>query len=240
MNVLIYAIVMCLAVLTAAAPASAEWFADAYAGRTFTLNDDVAVHSPSGLSLYRDTELDQSWIIGGRFGRYLDAVPFLGLGIDISTFWPTIGPQQLHIDGCVPSGGCNGGQGGTTGRIDVGVIAVSLDVLLRLPLMKSQDAPWGRLQPYVTAGVPFSQITVTPRTTAQFRNQDGDTDYTVGYKAGAGVAFQIAPSLMLFAEYRYTHSEVSVDLRDSALLKKTPTHFDLDTHYAIVGLSARW
>jgi hypothetical protein len=45
---------------------------------------------------------------------------------------------------------------------------------------------------------------------------------------------------MLFAEYRYTHSEVSVDLRDSASLKQTPVHFDLDTHSAVVGLSARW
>jgi len=231
-------ILMCLALT--ATPASAEWFADAYAGQSLTLNDDVTVHSPSGLSIYRDTELDRSFIIGGRFGRYLDSVPFLGLGVDLSTFTPTIGPQQLHIDGCVPSGTCNGGPGGTTGRIDVDVIAVSLDMLLRLPLLKSKDAPWGALQPYVTAGVPFYKIDVTPRTTAQFRNQDGDTNYTVGYKAGAGLAFQVAPNLMVFAEYRFTHAETSVDLRDSALLKTTPVHFNLDTHTAVLGLSARW
>jgi hypothetical protein len=239
MSVLVFAIVMCLTLATAA-PASAEWFADAYAGRTFTLNDDMTVHSPSGLSIYRDTEFDQSWIIGGRFGRFLDRVPFLGLGIDVFTFWPTIGPQQLQIDGCVPSGGCSGGQGGTTGRIDVDVIAVSLDLTLRWPLFKSEAAPWGALQPYIAAGVPFYQIAVTPRTTAQFRNHDGDTDYSVGYKAAAGIAFQVAQSLMLFAEYRYAHAEASVDLRDSALLKKTPVHLNLDTHFALVGLSARW
>ena len=239
MNVLIYVIVMCL-VLATAGPASAEWYADAYAGRTFTLNDDVTVHSPSGLSIYRDTEFDQSWIIGGRFGRYLDAVPFLGLGVDAFTFWPTIGPQQLHIDGCVPSGTCSGGQGGTTGRIDVGVIGVSLDVMLRLPLLKSETAKWGALQPYITAGVPFYQITVTPRTTAQFRNHDGDSDYSVGYKAGAGIAYQVAPSLMFFVEYRYLHAEASVDLRDSALVKTTPMHLNLDSHIAVLGLSARW
>lgn len=239
MNVLIYAIVMCLIVATAA-PASAEWYADVYGGRSLTSNDDVTVHSPSGLSIYRDTELDQSWILGGRFGRYLDAVPFLGLGVDLFTFWPTIGPQQLHIDGCVPSGGCNGGQGGTTGRIDVDVIAASVDLMLRLPLLKSETAPWGALQPYITGGVPLFITKVTPRTTAQFRNHQSDTDYSVGYKGGAGIAFQIAPSLMLFAEYRYTHGEASVDLRDSALLKKTPLHLDLDTHTAVLGLSARW
>lgn len=238
MKLRIFVIVMCL-VLTAG-PASAEWFADVYAGQSLTLNNDVTQHSPSGLSIYRDTEFDRSFIFGGRFGRYLDAVPFLGLGVDLSLFDPTIGPQQLHIDGCVPSGTCNGGPGGTTGRIDVEVIAVSLDMLLRLPLLKSEKAPWGALQPYITAGVPFYRVLVTPRTTAQFRNQDSDTDYTVGWKVGAGLAFQVAPNLMVFAEYRYNQAETSVELHDAATVRRTPVHFDLDTHSAVVGLSARW
>jgi hypothetical protein len=239
MNVVIYAIVMCVALLTAA-PASAEWYADVYAGQSLTLKDDMTVHSPPGLSIYRDTEFDRSLIIGGRFGRYLDAAPFLGLGLDLFTFSPTIGPQQLHIDGCVPSGGCSGGQGGTTGRIDVMTIGLSPDLMLRLPFLKSETAPWGALQPYITGGVPFFITTVTPRTTAQFRNQDGDTDFSVGYKAGAGIAFQVAPNLMLFVEYRYMHNETSVDLRDSATLRNAPVHLNLDTHTAVLGLSARW
>ncbi len=217
MNLVIYLIVMGL--LLTAGPASAEWFADVYAGQSLTLKDDVTVHSPAGLSIYRDTEFDRALIYGGRFGRYLDRVPFLGLGVDLFT---------------------SGGQGGTTGRIDVDTIALSLDLLLRLPLLKSETAPWGALQPYISAGVPFYKTTVTPRTTAQFRNQDGDTDFSVGYKVGGGVAFQVAPNLMVFAEYRYTHADVSVDLRDSATLKKTPFSFDLDTHSAVLGISARW
>jgi len=228
----------------AASPASAEWFADAYAGYSLTVDSDVTVHSPSGLSIYRDVEhdrsIDNAYIIGARFGRYFDAVPFLGLGVDLFTFSPTIGPQQVHIDGCVPSGGCSGGQGGTTGRIDVSTVGISLDVMLRLPLLKTDKSPWGTLNPYVVAGVPLFRTTVTPRTTAQFRNQDGDTDVSVGYKFGGGLAYQIAPNLMVFAEYRFIHSEASVELRDSALLKKTPVHLDLDTHAAVLGLSARW
>jgi len=226
-----------------ASPASAEWFADAYAGYSLTTNNDVTVHSPSGLSLYRDVEYDRVFdnalIYGARFGRYFDGAPFLGLGVDLFTFTPTIGPQQLHIDGCVPSGGCSGGQGGT-GRITVDTIGLSLDLMLRLPLLKTDKAPWGALQPYISAGVPVFKTTVTPRTTAQFRNQDGDTDFSVGYKLGGGLAFQVAPNLMVFAEYRFIHSEASVELRDSATLKRTPFRLDLDTHAAILGLSARW
>jgi hypothetical protein len=41
-------------------------------------------------------------------------------------------------------------------------------------------------------------------------------------------------------EYRFLHNEVSVDLRDSASLKQTPVHLNLDTHTAVFGLSARW
>jgi opacity protein-like surface antigen len=235
-------IVLCLAL--AASPASAEWFADAYAGYTLTMDSDMTVHSPSGLSIYRDVEhdraIDTAYIIGARFGRYFDFAPFVGLGVDLFTFSPNIGPQQVHIDGCVPSGGCSGGQGGTTGRIDVSTIGVSLDLFLRLPLLKTDKSPWGTLNPYIVAGVPILKTTVTPRTTAQFRNQDGDTDVSVGYKVGAGLAYQIFPNLMLFAEYRFMHSEASVELRDQALLKKTPVHLEFDTHAGIVGLSARW
>jgi hypothetical protein len=50
----------------------------------------------------------------------------------------------------------------------------------------------------------------------------------------------VAPNLMVFAEYRYIHSAASVDLHDSATLKKTPLRLDLDTHGAVLGLSARW
>jgi len=237
-------LVIALCLVLAASPASAEWFADAYAGYTLTMDSDMTVHSPSGLSIYRDVEhdraIDNAYIIGARFGRYFDFAPFLGLGVDLFTFSPTIGPQQVHIDGCVPSGGCSGGQGGTTGRIDVSTIGVSLDLFLRWPLLKTDKSPWGTLNPYLVAGVPIFKTTVTPRTTAQFRNQDADTDVSVGYKVGAGLAYQIFPNLMLFAEYRFMHSEASVELRDSALLKKTPVHLEFDTHAGIVGLSARW
>lgn len=227
-----------------ASPAAAEWFADAYAGYSLTVDSDVTVHSPSGLSIYRDVEhdraIDNAFIIGARFGRYFDFAPFLGVGVDLFKFSPTIGPQQVHIDGCVPSGTCAGGQGGTTGRIDVSTVGVSLDLMLRLPLLKTDKSPWGTLNPYILAGVPVFITTVTPRTTAQFRNHDADTDVSVGYKVGGGLAFQVAPNLMIFAEYRYIHSEASVDLRDSATLKKTPVRLDFDTHAGIVGLSARW
>ena len=237
MRFIAWIIVLCLAVT--APPASAEWFADVYGGQSLTEKNDLTVHDSAGLGIYREVEFDRSLTYGGRFGRYFDAVPFLGLGLDVSKFSPRIGPQQFHIDGCVPSGGCGGGPGGI-GAIDVDAWALSLDLLLRLPLLKTEAAPWGAIQPYVTAGVPFFNTTVTPRNTAQFRNHDDDTDRSFGYKFGGGIAFHVARNLMFFGEYRFTHAEVSVELHDSATLKPAPLRMDLDTHSALIGLSARW
>jgi len=230
-------VVLCLALT--AGPASAEWFVDVYGGYSLTEKTDVTAHTSDGLGVYRDVEFDRSLTYGGRFGRYFDAVPFLGLGLDFFKFSPRIGPQQFQIDGCVPSGGCGGGQGGI-GAIDVETWALSLDLHLRLPLLKTEEAPWGSIQPYITAGVPFFNTTVTPRNTAQFRNHDGDTDRSFGYKLGGGVAVHVARNLMFFVEYRLTHAEVNVELHDSASLKPAPLRMDLDTHTGIIGLSARW
>lgn len=234
--------VTCIAVaclVLTAGPASAEWFADVFAGQSLTQKNDVTVHNSAGLGIYREVEFDRVLAYGGRFGRYFDAVPFLGVGLDFFKFSPRIGPQQFHIDGCVPSGGCSGGQGGI-GAIDVETWALSLDLLLRLPLLKTEAAPWGSIQPYVMGGVPFFNTTVTPRNTAQFRNHDDDTDRSFGYKFGGGIAFHVARNLMFFGEYRFTHAEVSVELRDSATLRSAPLRMDLDTHTGLIGLSARW
>jgi opacity protein-like surface antigen len=234
--------VACL--LLAAAPASAEWFADVFAGKTFTDESDVTVHSGPGQSVFRDVEFEQSfertWAYGGRFGRYFDAVPFLGLAVDVFNFSAPIGTQSTRVDGCVPSGGCGGGQGNPK-RIDIDSLALSLDLMLRLPLLKTKAAPYGALQPYIAAGAPFFITTVTPRSTAQFRNHEDDTDYSFGYKVAGGLAFHIARNLMLFGEYRLSHVEVSVDeLRAADGRHHARFKTELDTHSALVGLSARW
>jgi opacity protein-like surface antigen len=114
-----------------------------------------------------------------------------------------------------------------------------VDLMLRLPLLKSADAPWGRLQPYLAVGPPLFITNVTPRNTRNFRNHDDDTDLSIGYKLAGGVAFQVYKNLALFGEYRFTHVSPEVELRD-ANVRRTTLRTDLDTHSALVGLSAHW
>src|SRR2546428_9890406 len=111
MKTVTYVMTACL-VLTAG-PASAEWFADVYAGQGFTEKSDVTVHSSAGLGISRDVEFDRSLAYGGRFGRYFDGVPFLGFCVDLFSFSPRIGPPRVRLHGCGPSGRCNSGHSGT-------------------------------------------------------------------------------------------------------------------------------
>jgi opacity protein-like surface antigen len=220
-------------------PASAEWFADLFAGLSFTRDHDLKLNDQGiGQGTYESVEFDRSLAWGGRAGRYFDSLPFLGLGLDFFRYYPDIGGQSVQLRGCFFPGGCGTGRGGT-GSLDVETTAVSVDLMLRLPLWKSTEAPQGRVQPYVAVGPPLFITTITPRNTRNFRNHDGDTDYSFGYKAAAGVAVQVFSNLALFGEYRFTHVSPEVELRD-ANLSRTTLRTDLDTHSALLGISARW
>jgi opacity protein-like surface antigen len=221
-------------------PCSAEWFADVYVGSSFTEKDDIrAVSQGAGHATFHDVEFDKGLAYGLRFGRYFDAVPFLGLGADFFSFEPNIGPQSVRVDGCpIDQGGCGTNKVGL-GSFDLTVRSISLDVFLRLPLFQSESAPGGRVQPYILGGSPIFISTLTPRNTRLFRNADGDTDISFGYKVGAGLAVYVYKNLMVFGEYRFTHTDPDFRIRDSSAARTT-LHTDLDTHSALVGLSARW
>ena len=221
-------------------PAAAEWFADLFAGVSLTQDADLRLNDKAiGPGTFEDVEFDAALSWGGRFGRYFDALPFLGVGVDYFQFSPYIGPQSASFHGCIYQDGCGGAGKGGPGSFDVTVHSISVDLMLRLPLLKSEEAPQGRVQPYLTVGPPLFITTITPRNTLSFKNQEGDTAITFGFKAGAGVAVQVASNLMLFGEYRFTHVSPDVDLRD-ANLARTGLGTDLDTHSALIGLSVRW
>ncbi|HEY7204555.1 MAG TPA: outer membrane beta-barrel protein [Methylomirabilota bacterium] len=225
---------------SACRPAAAEWFADVFAGVSMTQSADLHLNDKAiGPGSFDNVEFDNALAWGGRAGLFFDAVPFLGLGVDYFHYTPYIGPQSAGFHGCIFPDGCgNSGKGGP-GSFDITVNSISVDLMLRLPLLKSEEAPQGRVQPYLTVGPPLFITTITPRNTQSFKNQDGDTDFSFGLKAGGGVAVQIFKNLMLFGEYRFTHVSPDVELRD-ANLSRVRLGTDLDTHSVLVGLSARW
>ena len=228
-------------VLVGARPASAEWFADLFVGPTFTRSEDVKIDGAAGRGTIRDVGFDTAVSGGVRFGRYFDAVPFLGVAVDGFLFYPNIAPQSARFDGCfIGVGGACGTRQGGTGSFDISTAAISFDVMLRPPLFKTPEAPRGLVQPYITAGVPLFLTTIDPRNTRLFRNHDSETDISIGYMAGGGVAIEVYKNLALFAEYRFNHVSVDADLRDSVSAAKATFRTDLNSHSTLIGISARW
>jgi opacity protein-like surface antigen len=228
------------AVMLSAGRGHAEWLGAIFAGASVTNDHNVVIHDTVvGRGIYRDTEFGTSLGYGGRFGRYFDTVPYVGLAVDFFKYTPNIPPQAVRGDGCFIAGGCFSGAETRTGRIDIDTTTLSLDLMLRLPLFKTENEPRGVVQPYLAVGAPIFFTNVTPRSTRQFRNQEEQSDVSIGYKAAAGISVRVYKNLDVLGEYRYTHTSVDVDLRDSSLAR-TRLQTELNTHSFLIGLGVRW
>jgi opacity protein-like surface antigen len=220
------------ALILVAQPARAEWFADLYVGGAFTQSHNVDTKLLGVTLSFKDVEFDKSFAVGGRAGYWFDALPFLGLGLDVSHFRPDISSQTapFSIQGVTGTA--------TLSDIDLRVIGISLDLMLRLPLVKSADFPNGRLQPYASVG-PAIFISKAEDTTnfAPPANQS-DTDTSVGFKVGAGVTFLFTKNIGIFGEYRYTHFSPEFEFTTAGVKSKTET--DINTHHLLVGASFRF
>jgi opacity protein-like surface antigen len=229
--------VSCVAVTTGRA--AAEWFADVYAGGTLTTDHDVKIRDGAGRSTFDEVEFEHGLAYGLRVGRYFDSIPFLGLALDYYNFSADVGGRGFSRSGCSLVGGCVSGPD-RVGRLSIDAMALSLDLMLRLPLIKTAEEPHGILQPYVSAGVPLFLTTVTPRTSSKFTNHDDASEFSFGYKVAAGVSVRVYKNLRLFGEYRFTHTDVDEDDLRSSIAGRASLDTELNTHAALVGLSVRW
>jgi opacity protein-like surface antigen len=86
-------LLLILALLAPAAPASAEWFLDGYVGASLTHHDDFTFRAFDA-ELERDAEYSSSSIFGVRGGTWLTGLPWLGVAADVSYFRPS---ADLHV-----------------------------------------------------------------------------------------------------------------------------------------------
>ena len=219
-------------------PAFAEWFADLYAGSAFTQKHDVDTDTLGLRVTFQDVTFDTSFAVGGRGGYWFESGPLrsfgldIGLGLDVSYFTPDVSKQTLTACGF---GFCASGQ---FADFDLSVTTIGLDVLLRYPLMKSQQFPKGQLQPYLAVG-PALFIAHAKDSTNFLPTRQSDTDTSVGVKVGAGAAWQFLKNWAIFGEYRFTHfsPEFTFDLVPGI---KTTVSTDVNTHYLLAGVSFRY
>jgi opacity protein-like surface antigen len=218
-----------------AMPASAEWFADLYAGSAYTPRSDVTliINTPDGREdhTFHDLKWNTSAVFGGRAGYWFGTAPWYGVGLDVFRFDANLPTQTVSTtigSATAPA---------TLQAIDFSITAVALDVVrLRYPFLANSEFPQGRLRPYVTAGPALFKTRVTNRGNGELTTQPAN-DSSWGYKLGAGLSWQLTKVAAIFGEYRYTHVHAEPVLQGTITGARVPMPFDLNTHHLLAGVS---
>ncbi len=175
-----------LLVVLAASPVLAEAFMEGYAGFSYPERTRVQVRSNAFVD--RDARFGTSIAYGGRGGYWISRVPWLGVAGDLSS---------LHAKG---------------DKVDIDLTPVSVMVLLRAPLLASDEIPQGEIQPYIGIGPSLSLYTYV---SANFQPAavpaSGWTVRDRGFIVPAGVTVQLDRHLAMLVEYRYSYYEVHYD-----------------------------
>jgi hypothetical protein len=205
-----------LIVLLGQTPVMAEAFIDVYGGASFTQSRRMTVERFFAAEVAtRKVRYDSSFVIGARGGAWLN---WFGFGLDLSYF---------RADGDLA---------------EIDVFSNSLFLMLRAPLLKSDEFPDGRLQPYFMAGPSF----FFADTHADFRPDVsvpvGAFSFDdVGIDLRAGALWRLPGGIGLFGEYRLTSFRLHADdYSGYGLGGNEFIHTTLTTHHAIAGVSFRF
>jgi opacity protein-like surface antigen len=169
------------ALLALASPASAEWFLDGYVGVSLTHKGEVTFEAFDA-EFDRDAEYRSSAIFGARGGRWLDALPWLGVAVDVSYFKPA---EDVHV------------------------FPLTALVLARYGFLRDEEFKEGRLHVYGGLG---GGLFISHVDGAIGRLESSDTSVDFGLDTRLGVSYRIESSWALFAEYRFTHVSPSFDV----------------------------
>jgi hypothetical protein len=222
-----------------ARPACAEFVFDLYLGGAFTFYSDLESRFGDTVQLLEEVEYDASLLLGGRFGYFFDRplvdTLAIGIGVDVSHFQPDIDSQTTF-------GSQNVGPLLLFGDffvlpIDISVISVGLDLMLRWSTLPTAGFPRGRLQPYFTIGpaVFFTEA----KDSGNFA-PGGQTDHetTVGFKIGTGITYLVTRNFGLFGEWRFTYFSPEWRFTDDGVSGKVEA--DISTFHFLVGAALRF
>ncbi len=217
--------------LAAPTSTSAEGFIDFYAGVASTQDTDVSLEEfspffvPARVS--RSVDLGSSLTLGGRIGYWFGGTPSVGVALDVSSF---------QADG---------------GNVDITLIPVSTLLMLRWPLLTSDDFPKGRLQPYVGIGPGLFISNFEADFRPAVAEEVSEWILDIGLDVRAGLAWQFYRHLALFGEYRFTYVELDFEQGGCLTFACALTPFasdatrrtaeaTLNTHHFLMGVSFRF
>jgi len=191
--------------------AKAEWFFDGYLGGVYTDDIKVKQTSPDPETSMKEN-VDEAVVFGFRLGHYFDALPFVGLALDVSYFIPTIDFESESVD--------------------LDVLPISPLLMLRAPLLMDEDYPNGKWQIYggIGPGFFFSDFSAD--------NFD-DKQITIGIDGRAGTTYMFDLNAGAFLEFRYTsfEPEYSDRINDTKVEIELD---DVTSYHLVAGFSYRF
>jgi len=213
---------LCLLVATAA---RGEPFLDLYGGVAVTDSAKVTASHEDCFALLlffrgctdevkatRTVAFDRSTTFGVRGGYWSETRPWLGIAGDLSFFEAE--SKTAHFQ----------------------IVPVSVLLMLRVPLLVSEELPKGRLQPYGALGPMF----VFRHSAADFRpdlqKKVAVTSGALGAEARVGLTWLLNRRVGVFAEYRLTH----VSMPDGSDKSGERIDTELNTNHLLGGVSLRF
>lgn len=196
--------------------AGCQFAVDAYVGPNFPSDEDASLKTnvpPSApFNVSGEADYDGGVTFGGRTGFWFNAFPLVDLGI----FADVSGVTQEVEDA------------------DFDFVPISLLPMVRMPLMKTDEHPNGRLQPYIGIGPSLVY--------SELDNGDlEDSTWDAALDARAGVTYMLIESFGLFTEYRATYFEPSFDDSVSgAPGSSVRAELDSLTHHWLFGTAFRF
>lgn len=204
------------AVLGWGGAAFGEGFVSGRFGGSFTDDGDIDGNLADALDL-DDAEYDDSITFGLRGGYWIGPFDYLGVALDVSYFRPDLDKVEGFDVG---------------NNFDVHVVPISLLVMGRLPLIRSDSRPHGLLQPYAGIG-PGVFLTVAD---AEIPGSDyAAVGADVGLDFVSGLNVQITKLIAIFAEYRYTNYKAKLN-DDLDVANDVKLDLDLETHHITAGI----
>lgn len=204
-------------------PAAAESFIDIYGGTSSTSDAEVSVKEKGLFFSPRDyatpLTFEDGTTFGGRYGIWLETMPWLGLAGDISYFDNRSGDSKISV------------------------VPFTLLIMARYPLAVSPEFPTGRIQPYIGLGPSLMvyDLEIDLRAQGGDRVREDSSDF--GFDVRTGVALQVSEKFALFGEYRFTRLSLAYDSDDEFIVpvfNGLEVDTDLETQHFLVGLSYRF
>jgi len=205
-----------------AAPAHAEPFIDIYTGKSFTRDADVRIRQGGAGNDFRiqDVSFDDDSFrdppyYGARVGYFFERYPWLGVAIDFVHFKMSADTSETK--------GFTGTLGGTpldarlpmntiVQRFDIthGVNYVTVNGLVRYSLLTDAERfPHGRMQLFAGAGL--GPVITHAESSVGGAHSSGSYEVGgLGVQGFAGVRMMLFKYVGVFAQYRFTRSDIDV------------------------------